>query len=56
MTDKSLKIININDIYIKIIRNHILDLLKVINSKYPDKFLTNAINIELDYIIIIFIK
>jgi hypothetical protein len=44
------KIIDINGLYSRIINNHILDLLKIINSKYPTKFQKNVIKTELDYI------
>lgn len=44
------KIVNINNLYLKVIRNHIFELLKVINCKYPTKFPRTEINIELDKI------
>ena len=44
------RIVDIDDLYSRIIRNHILDLLKIINSKYPTKFSNNLLSIELDQI------
>jgi len=44
------KIVDIDELYSRIIRNHILDLLKIINSKYPTKFPKNLLSIELDQI------
>ena len=44
------KIIDINDLYSRIIHNHISDLLKIINSKYPTKFPKNVLSIELEQI------
>lgn len=44
------KIIDINDLYYRIIHNHISDLLKIINSKYPTKFSKNVLSIELEKI------
>ena len=45
------KIIDINNLYSRIIHNHISDLLKIINSKYPTKFPKNVLSIELEQII-----
>jgi hypothetical protein len=44
------KIKNINDLSSRIIRNHISNLLKVINSKYPVKFPINELQNELELI------
>lgn len=44
------KLIDINNLYYKIIRNQINELLKVIYSKYPDKFPKTLIKQELDNI------
>lgn len=44
------KIIDIKDLYSKIIRSHISDLLKIINAKYPNKFPKNVLSIELEQI------
>lgn len=42
--------IEMNDLYYRIIRNRVLDLLKIINAKYPDKFPKDAITKELETI------
>lgn len=44
------KILSINDLYSRIIQNHILELLKTINSKYPTKFPKTIIKSELENI------
>ena len=44
------KLIDRNDLYSRIIRNQITELLKVINSKYPVKFPKTLIKQELDNI------
>jgi hypothetical protein len=45
------QIINIQELYYRIIKNHIFELLKIINFKYQDKFLKNNLKLELDHII-----
>jgi len=44
------KIVNINELYSRIIRKHISELLKIIHSKYPTKFPKTAITAELENI------
>ena len=44
------KILDVNELYSRIIRKHILELLTIIHSKYPTKFPKTAITTELEYI------
>jgi len=44
------KMLGINDLYSRIIQNHILELLRTINSKYPTKFPKTIIKSELENI------
>ena len=48
---KENKILDIHDLYPRIIRNNISELLKIINAKYPIKFPKNVIKTELDNIL-----
>ena len=44
------KIIDPQELYSRIIKNNIFELLKIINAKYPSKFPKNVIKTELDYV------
>lgn len=44
------KILDVGELYSRIIRKHILELLNVIHTKYPDKFPKTAITTELENI------